>query len=123
MITIDGVSWTIPCDITRTAEIKPSEISGLLLNKTYFNDVLGIYMNYEISLVANPASMADYYAIYEIITQPVGEHTFVFPYNGSTITVVGRVEEISDVYVRLPNGATYWKGISFEVTANEPSKT
>lgn len=123
MFTVDGVTWTIPCDIKRTAKIQASDISGLLMNKTYYNDVIGTYMQYEVSLIPNPSSLSDYYALYEILTQAVGGHTFVFPYNASTVTITGRVDEISDIYVRLPNGARMWKGISFVVTANTPSKT
>ena len=48
--TVDGVEWNIPCTIERTAEITASEISGLLLNRNYFNDVLGTYMRYTISI-------------------------------------------------------------------------
>ena len=121
MFTVDGVTWSIPCDIKRTSEITSSEISGLLLNKKYYNDVIGTYLKYDVKLVANPNEMADYYAIYEIITQPVGEHTFILPYNGSTVTVVGRVENISDVY-RVFGGVPYWSGTSFSVISNTPKE-
>ena len=123
MFTVDGVAWTIPCDIKRTAKMTASEVSGLLMNKEYYKDCIGTYMQYEVSLIPNPASLADYYALYEIITQPVGSHTWVFPYNGTTVTITGRVDDISDVYVRLPNGGRMWTGISFTVTANTPSRT
>jgi hypothetical protein len=123
MFTVDGMTWDIPCDITRTAQITASEISGLLLNKEYFNDVIGTYMQYEVTLIPSPSNLSDYYSLYQIITQPVSGHTWVFPYNGTTITITGRVEEISDVYVRLPNGGRMWKGVSFTVTANNPSRT
>jgi hypothetical protein len=38
MFVLDGMSWDIPCDIERIAEMKASEISGMLLDKSYFND-------------------------------------------------------------------------------------
>jgi hypothetical protein len=122
MFSIDGLTWDIPCDIERTAEISASEISGLMLDKSYFNDVLGTYMKYTIKL-AVPMNMKDEYVqIYEAITNPADGHTFILPYNDSTITVTARVESISDVYVRLPNGGVYWKGIRFSIIANHPSK-
>lgn len=123
MFSIDGLTWDIPCDIERTAEITPSEISGLMLDKSYFNDVLGTYMKYTIKL-AVPVNMKDEYAqIYEAITNPADGHTFVLPYNDSTIMITARVESISDVYVRLANGGVYWKGIRFSIIANHPTKT
>lgn len=123
MFSVDGMQWAIPCDITRTSEVTSSDISGLMLDKSYFNDVLGTFMKYTVSL-AVPMNMRDDYArMYEIINAPVDGHTFVLPYNGTTITVTARVTNISDVYVRLPNGGIYWKGIQFDIIANHPSKT
>lgn len=123
MITVDGVEWNVPCDIERMAEVKASDISGMLMNRLYLNDVLGTYMQYDVKLVPVPAQMGEYYALYEALTQPVGEHSFTFPYNGETITVTGRMSNIRDVYVRMPGGGVYWKGVRFSVIANAPSKT
>jgi len=123
MITVDGIQWPIPCDITRTAEIKASDISGMLMDRSYFYDVLGTYMQYEISLIPNPQDMGAYYALWEQLSKPVDGHTFTLPYNGGAIEITGRVGSISDVYVRLPGGGVYWKGVSFVVTSNAPTKT
>lgn len=123
MFTVDGVTWSIPCDIKRVAKITESDVSGLLLNKTYYSDVIGTYMQYEVALIPNPANLSDYYALYELLTQATGDHTFVFPYNGSTVSLTARVSDVSDVYVRRSNGARMWKGMSFTITANTPSKT
>lgn len=122
MLTIDGIVWPIPCKITRTAEIKPSEISGLMLDKSYFNDVIGTYMSYTVA-IAVPMNMRDDYAtIYEKLTDPDDGHTFVLPYNGVTVTITGRVESVQDEYVRLPGGGVYWRGTQFTVIANHPTK-
>lgn len=123
MFTIDGLTWDVPCSIERTSEMTASDISGLMLDKSYFNDVLGTYMKYSIKIVV-PFDMRDEFnAIYEAITSPVDGHTMVLPYNGSTITITARIVSISDVYVRLAGGETYWKGITFEAISNYPSKT
>lgn len=123
MFTIDGLTWDIPCKIERTAEITPSEISGLMLDKSYFNDVLGTYMQYTIS-IAVPLNMREEYAqIYEAITNPVDGHTMVLPYNNDTIEITARIANISDVYVRLADGNNYWKGIRFTAIANYPIKS
>lgn len=122
MFMIDGLIWDVPCKIERTAEITPSEISGLMLDKSYFNDVLGTYMSYTISM-AVPLNMREEYAqIYEAITNPVDGHTLVLPYNNGMIEITARIASISDVYVRLPGGQNYWKGIQFTAIANYPTK-
>ena len=122
MIIIDGVAWSVPCDIVRTAEIKPSQISGLMLDKSWFNDVIGTYMSYTVSL-AVPVTLRDLYAqIYELLTDPVDGHTFVLPYNGSTVTITGRVQNVKDALVRFPGDINHWKGVSFTIIANHPTK-
>ncbi len=123
MISIDGYEWDIPCDIGRVAEVMPSEISGMLLDKTYFNDVIGTYYSFEVTL-AVPPSMADEYAtIYEMLTDPVDGHIFIFPYNNTTRQVTARVEEVNDALVYTASNRQYWKGIQFTAVANHPSKT
>lgn len=123
MFTVDGMQWDFPCDIDRTAEMTASEISGMLLNKQYFNDVIGTFLRYSITLVVPFGSRDAYTQLYEILTQPVDAHSFTLPYNGGQITITGRVTQISDVYKRLPGGAVHWRGIKFEVVANAPTKT
>ena len=123
MFTIDGITWDIPCDITRVSEIKASEISGLMLDKSYFNDVLGTYMSYTVKL-AVPVDERDLYnRVYEVLNSPADGHVFVLPYNDSVIQITARVENISDVYVRLSGGGVYWKGIQFTTISNYPTKT
>ena len=123
MFTVDGTEWTIPCDIERVSEMTASEISGMLLNKNYLNDVIGTFLRYTITLVVPFGYEAQYATIYEILTDPVDAHTFILPYNQGTITLVGRVENINDVYRKLPDGSIHWKGIKFSVVANVPNKT
>lgn len=122
MFTVDGITWPYPCDIERVAEMTPSEISGMLLDNTYFNDVLGTFMRYTVKIAVPINAMDAYAQIYEALTEPVDGHAFVLPYNSSTISVTGRVGNVSDVYVRMANGGIYWRGIQFEVTSNAPSK-
>ena len=123
MFSVDGLAWDIPCDIERVSEVSSSEISGLLLDKTYFNDVLGTYMRYDITLAVPVGDEGKYAAIYEQLTAPQEGHDFVLPYNSGTINLHGRVEQVSDVYVRMPGGGTHWRGIKVTVAANHPSKT
>ena len=120
--SIDGNTWEIPCDIERTSEVRGSEISGAMLDGSYFNDVVGTYLKYDISL-AVPYKWEDQYnAIYEQLTDPVDGHTFILPYGGAEITVTGRVENVRDVFLRLPNGKQHWEGIKFSIISNYPSK-
>lgn len=123
MFTVDGMLWDLPCDIERKAEMQASEISGMLLDKHYFNDVVGTFLTYSITLVVPFGKETQYARLYEILTEPVDGHSFVLPYNRGNITITGRVTNISDVYKRMPDDSVHWKGIRFDVISNAPNKT
>ena len=123
MFSVDGTYWGYPCDIERVSEMTASEISGVLLNKNYFNDVIGTFLSYSVTLVVPIGHEAEYSTLYEILTQPVDAHSFVLPYNQGSITITGRVQSISDVYRRMADGSIHWRGIKFTVISNSPSKT
>ena len=122
MFTIDGIEWPYPCDIERVAEVTASDISGMLLDRSYFNDVIGTYLQYTITIAVPLDHRDDYSVIYEALTNPVDGHSFIVPYNQGMLTITGRVASVSDVYVRLPGGGTYWKGTKFTLIGNHPSK-
>lgn len=119
--SIDGKEWEYPCQIDRTAEITASDLSGLMLDKSYFNDVLGTWMKYNLTLAVPIGNEPDYYIIYNALTAPAEGHNFVLPYNGTNISFFGRVKSVSDSWVKMANG-NYWKGTTFEIIANEPSR-
>lgn len=123
MITVDGHEWDVPCGITRVAEMTPSEVSGLMLDKSYFNDVVGTYLRYEVSL-AVPANMTrEYLQLYRTLVDPVDGHEFILPYGDDEITVTARVDELTDEYVYVSGANQYWKGVKFTLKANHPTYT
>lgn len=122
MFTIDGIAYNVECTIDREAEVKISDISGLLLDGQIFNDVLGTYMTYDIKLTMPLRNKDRYAALIEQLTEPVDGHAFVLPYNNGTIQVTGLVEDPADVWEKLPSGYTFWKGLKFTIRANHPSK-
>ena len=121
-LTIDGVIYDVDFEITRTAEVTASEISGLLLNGTIFKDIIGTYMQYDIRLKRPMYNQAKYAALYEKLTEPVSAHTFVLPYNETTITVVAYVEPVTDEMLKLENNTIYWKNTRFTLTSIYPTK-
>ena len=104
MISIDGAEWDVPCDLERTADITPSEISGMMLDKTYFNDVLGTFLTYDVTIAVPPTMEEEYFQIYEALTDPVESHQFVMPYNGDTVELTARVESVRDALVYTVSG-------------------
>lgn len=123
MLTIDGIMYDVKVDVRRTAEITPSDISGLMLDKSYFNDVQGTYMAYEIRLLYPLYNQDKYARLYEALTEPVDGHDFVLPYNNSTLALTARVETVEDEVLELDNGRIYWRSCRFSVIGNGPTKT
>lgn len=121
MITIDGIDYDFYCDIEREAQVKSSELSGMLLNKNYYNDPLATYMQYTVNVAVPITKMSQYASLYEVLTDPVAGHTFTLPYNAGTTTFDGRVEVVSDKYVKRGE-ISIWRNTQFTVIANEPIK-
>jgi hypothetical protein len=114
---IDGTRVDLPCSIAREATMEASELSGMLLDKTFFNDVLGTYLKYSVKVAVPIGKEATYSQLYEILTQPVEGHVFEFPYNQKTVTLTGRVGSIQDRKYK-----NTWRGVSFVIMANNPTK-
>lgn len=114
---IDGVRFNLPCSVDREASMQSSEISGMLLDKTYFNDVLGTYMRYSVQIAVPVGQESVYSQLYEMLTQPVEGHVFELPYNQNVVNITGRVESVQDKAYK-----NTWRGIKFAIIANNPTK-
>ena len=123
MFTIDGLQWSVPCKIERVVTVKASEISGMLLNKNYFNDVIGTFLAYTVSLALPFGKEAEYEQLHNILSEPVDAHTVTLPYNNTTVTINGKIDQINDTYLHRKNRSNYWMEIGFTITANSPTKT
>ena len=119
---VDNAEIDLPCTIERIAELTASDVSGILLDKSYFNDVLGTYMKYTIAVAVPVGREGLYASLYEALSDPVDGHFFLLPYNQEYIEITGRVQTISDKYYREENGVHIWRGTKFDVIANHPSK-
>ena len=123
-LVVDGVTYTLVIGVKRRSIVTSSDNSGTLLDGTYYNDVIGTYLQYEIS-VAIPAGEEDTYAsLYEVLTNPVAYHDFVFPYNNTSVLVRGRVSDVGDAYMQKNSlDKVTWRQIAFTVTESLPHKT
>lgn len=125
-INIDNTEFNMVCGIERVANVTPSEISGMLLDKTYFNDIIGTYLRYTITIAIPYAEEANYAGLYELLTDPVADHRIILPYNQSTVEIVGRIESVSDSYVKQEHRdgtpVNIWRRTKFDIIANHPTK-
>lgn len=117
----DDNEWPWPCDINRAADVRLSDISGLMLDKSIFNDVYGTYLSYNVALAVPPGSESIYYSFYELLSAPVEGHAFKFPYNGGRVQMAGLVSDLRDTYIPMTDGS-YWRGCTFTISSNHPTK-
>lgn len=120
--SVDGLEWNIPCQIKRVAEVAQSSISGLMMNKTYFNDVIGTYLKYDVAIAVPRGYEEEYSRLYEVLTDPEPYHDFTMPYNEQTVTFRGRVESMTDEWSYTDSNGNWWKGIRFTAIGSVPQK-
>ena len=121
-LIIDGLDFDVKVQLTREADIRGSDISGVLLNGVEFDDIMGTYYNYTVSFKFPLYNQSTYARLYEILTQPVGVHSFLLPYNTTTITMTARVETVYDEIVETDSGRTYWRACRFNLNSIAPTK-
>lgn len=121
-LIIDGVSYDVKCTVRRHADMRDTDISGEMLDGSYFHDVEGTYYDYEIAFKYPLYDRNKYAAIYEALTEPVDGHAFVLPYNNDTVQITAKVEPVEDELVEMESGYKYWRSLRFALTANHPSK-
>lgn len=122
VLTIDSITYNLPCSITRTATVKSSDLSGDLLDGSYYNDVIGTYLQYDVSIAVPTGMEAVYADLFEVLSSPVSEHTVTLPYNQTTKTFKCKIETISDKFYRREGTTNIWRGITFTCTGTEPIK-
>lgn len=123
ILSVDGIEFDIKAQVTRLPDLTASELSGMMMDKSYLNDMIGTFMHYSIRFEYPLYDQTKYGTLYEMLTEPVDAHAFVLPYNGSTIELTARVETIQDELLDFDNGQQYWNGLQFAIIANHPYKT
>lgn len=123
VLIADGVAYDdLIISVKRSAEMKESDTSGYMLDGSYFSDKIGTYLSYSVKVAVPVSKEAVYAELYEVITDPVGSHAFTLPYNQDTVNITGRVEGVSDAYVRQEGSNKIWRQIEFEIVSNYPTK-
>lgn len=116
---IDGLAWVTGCKEMRVMLITESDASGMMLDGTYLSDPLGTWIQYDVTM-ACPFGKEDLYnTIHDLLSKPVKEHTFRFPYRDSSVTFKGRVTSGPRDNLFQVQGNNYWEGCSFTVVSNK----
>lgn len=119
MIGIDGTYYYFPCDISRKVRITSSDVSGMLMDRTEYNDALATYIDYTLKVAIPIDKMNEYTTFFEQLASPVDCHTFYLPYNQTYLNFKGKIDSLSDVYFRKVNGVQVWRSVTVNIRALE----
>lgn len=124
--TVDGVSYGVRVPsggLKRSFKVLDGPNAGRMLSGEMKRDVIGTYYNYQVEILRDSASLAEYDRLYQVLSAPVDSHTVSFPYGQSTLTFQAYVTEGSDGLTRKTAGGNYWGGLSVQFTAMAPQRT
>lgn len=117
-LIVDGTVYPVAAGVTRIAEVVSSNISGEMMDGHYLNDVQGTRFVYTVVIAVPIGSESSYHALYEILTNPVAEHTFILPYGAQNKSIKGRCTGVRDTHVKQDVSGALWRATSFTIVSN-----
>lgn len=96
MITIDNNTYEVGIiKLDRKASQSIDNLGSTLdLRKHY--DIKGTYYDYEVEFATSRMKVADYDALYEVLTTPTKSHIITLPYGQGNLTFEARVSVAAD---------------------------
>jgi hypothetical protein len=120
-ITIDGSTYSVPVmSIKRTADFLDKFAERTVDGKLH-RELIGVYFNYKLQF--GQASMVDYAALWDKLTEPVEFHTVIIPDEDGDLTFTAYFSGISDELVRVSGSTRYWKNLTVNFIAQEPARS
>lgn len=120
-ITIDGVTYNVPVmSIKRNADFLDKFAERTADGKLH-REIIGVYFNYKLQF--GQASMADYTALWDKLTEPVEFHTVVIPDEDGDLTFTAYFSNVGDELVRVKGASRYWKNLTANFIAQEPARS
>ena len=123
---VDGVSYNVIVPeggLKRQGRVLDGESVGRMLSGRMMRDIVGTYYNYAMQLDTRNLDVAQYDALYQVLSAPVDYHTVILPYGQSTLTFQAYVTNLDDELVLIQEGRNLWGNLSFTFVAMQPERT
>ncbi len=121
---IDGVTYpgVLVPSLKRSFEIVDGENAGRVKTGTMIRDIVGTYYNYAMELDTSEASLAEYDALYEVLSAPEDYHVLIVPYAQTTLRFDAYVTSGEDDLASMECGRNKWGGLSVNFIAMSPKR-
>lgn len=123
---VDGVSYNVIVPeggLKRQGRVLDGESVGRMLSGRMMRDIVGTYYNYAMQIDTRNLDVAQYDALYQVLSAPVDYHTVILPYGQSTLTFQAYVTNLDDELVLMQDGRNLWGNLSFTFVAMQPERT
>ncbi len=125
VFAVDGRSYRVLVPeggLKRSGQILDGENAGRVKSGAMKRDVIGTYYNYSLTLETNRLNVAEYDALYEVLSSPEDSHTVTVPYGQGTVTFEAYVSGVEDELKRMGDGFNRWGGLTVTFTAMSPKR-
>jgi len=127
IFSIDGIEYDVKIPVggfQRKGEILDGDAAGRSKSGNMIFDTIGTYYNYYIKVKRSGNNLADYDALYQVVTSPsVRAHTIVIPYAQGTITFDAYVSGVTDELKKVKDENKYWDNMTIDIIATAPYRT
>ena len=123
---VDGVSYNVIVPeggLKRQGRVLDGESVGRMLSGRMMRDIVGTYYNYAMQIDTRNLDVAQYDALYQVLSAPVDYHTVILPYGQSTLTFQAYVTNLDDELVLIQEGRNLWGNLAFTFVAMQPERT
>lgn len=124
VFSVDGVDYphVNVISLERTAAILDGENAGRTMDGAMQRDIIGTYYNYNMEITSDYSDLAEYDALYEVLTAPEDSHTITVPYAQGTMTFRAYVANTSDNLLHRRSTFNKWNNLKVNFTAMEPQR-
>lgn len=121
-VNIDGEVFDVGI-IKVTRKPRKEYVSlGTTLDGTEHRQALGVYFDYEVEIATKKCNVQEYDRLYEVLTDPVDEHTAILPYGQGTITIKCDISVSNDDVISDYNNFRRWSSLKITFQSLELSK-
>ena len=124
-ITVDGRNFDVRIKyntLERSFSLLEGNAGGVVLTGRKQRDILGTEYDYQFAVEPNPANMADYDELYEVLSEPTATHDVVMPYGQSEIEFEAMIKSGRDTLKGKFGSENRWCGLVVNYSAVEPQR-